>query len=66
MPILQCNMGKKQEITQFTQNPQFFNSGDKIKIRVSVNSSLLSFTHVNDFGEYFPDVDLSPPERLIN
>ena len=45
---------------------QFFNSGDKIKIRVSVNSSPLSFTHVNDFGEYFPDVDLSPPERLIN
>ena len=41
----------------------FFLSGDTIKIRVSENSSPLSLTHVDDFGKYFPDVDLSPPER---
>ena len=41
----------------------FFVSGGTIKIRVSENSFPLSLTHVDDFGKYFPDVDLSPPER---
>ena len=64
MSILQGHIGKKQEIKQFMQNPEFFFiSGDTIKIRVSENSSLLSLTHVHDFGKYFPDIDLSPTER---
>ena len=41
----------------------FYISGDTIKIKVSENSSPLSITHVDDFGKYFPDIDLSPPER---
>ena len=60
MPILQGDKGKKQEITQFWQNPYFFISDDTIKIRVSENSSPLSLTHGEDFAKYFPDVDLSP------
>ena len=38
-------------------------SDDAIKIKVNENSSPLSITHVDDFGIYFPDVDLSPLER---
>ena len=34
-----------------------------MKILVSENSSQLSLTHVDDFGKYSRDVDLSPPER---
>ena len=34
-----------------------------IKIGVSENSSLLSLTHVVNFGKHFRDVDLSPLER---
>ena len=61
MPILQGDMGKKQEITQFRQIHSFFISSDTIKIRVNENSSPLSLTHVEDFKKYFPDVDLSTP-----
>ena len=43
----------------------FFISGDKIKIKVSENSLPLSISHVDDFGKYFPDIDLSPPERSV-
>ena len=43
----------------------FFISGDTIKIKVSENSLPLSITHVDDFGKYFPDIDLSPPERSV-
>ena len=50
MSILQVNMSKKQEITQFRQNPGFF-SGDKIKSRVIVISSSLSLTRVDNFGK---------------
>ena len=41
----------------------FYISGDAIKIKVNENSSPLSITHVDDFGKYFPDVDLSSLER---
>ena len=41
----------------------FFFSGDRIKLRVTENNSLLFLTHVEDFGKYFPDIDLSPPKR---
>ena len=62
--ILKGNMNKTQEITQFMQNLVFFFiSGDTMKISVSENSSPLSLTHVDDFGKYSRDVDLSPPER---
>ena len=43
----------------------FFISGDTIKIKVSENSLPLSITHVDDFGKYFLDVELSPSGRSI-
>ena len=38
-------------------------SSDISKIKFSENSPQLSITHVDDFGKYFPEVDLSPPEH---
>ena len=46
-------------------NSFFFISGDTIKIRVGENSLHLSITHVDDSRKYFPDIDLSPPERSV-
>ena len=40
----------------------FFISGDTIKIKVNENSLPLSVTHIDDFGKYFPNIDLSPLE----
>ena len=31
-----------------------------------MNSPPMSVTQVDDFGNYFPDVDLSPPSRSMN
>ena len=45
------------------KNLNFYISGDTIKIKVSENSSPLSITHVDDFGKYFPDINLSLLER---
>ena len=42
----------------------FFISGDTVKIKINESIPLLLLmllTHVNNFGDYFPDVDLSPP-----
>ena len=44
----------------------FFISCDTIKITVTEKSSSLFLTHVDDFGKYFPDVDLLPPEQLLS
>ena len=41
----------------------FFISGDTIKIKINKNSLPLSVTNADDFGNYFLDVDLSPPSR---
>ena len=43
----------------------FFISGGTIKIKVKENSLPLSITHVDDFGKYFPDIDLLPPECSV-
>ena len=39
--------------------------GNTVKIKVSENSLPLSITHADDFGKYFLDIDLSPPERSV-
>ena len=41
----------------------FYISDDAIKIKVNESSSPLFIVHAHDFRKYFPDVDLSPPER---
>ena len=44
-------------------NSFFFISGDTVKIKINESSALLLVTHVNDFGNYFPGVDLLPPSH---
>ena len=46
---------KSKKLHSLDKIHSFFISGDTIKIRVNKNSTLLSFTHVDDFGKYFPD-----------
>ena len=41
----------------------FFISSDTVKTKINESCSSLPVTHVDDFGNYFPDIDLSPPPR---
>ena len=64
MSILQGKYGQKaRNYIAEAKCIVFFNLGDTVKVRVSENSSPLSLTHAEDFGKYFPDIDLSPPKR---
>ena len=38
----------------------FFISGDTVKIKINESSAPLPVSCVDDFGNYFPDVDISP------
>ena len=40
-------------------------SGGTVKIQISENSLPLAITHVNDFKEHFPDVNLAPPSESL-
>ena len=62
-PYYKVIWAKSKKLHSLGKIYSFFISSNTIKIRVSENSSLLSLTHVEDFGKYFPDVDLSPPKR---
>ena len=64
MPILLVIWAKNKKLHSFGKILSFFISGDTIKIMVNENSSLLSLTHIEDFGKNFPDVDLSPPDHM--
>ena len=54
---------KSKKLHSLSKIHKFCLFSDTIKIKVNENSSLLSITHVDDFGKHFPDVDLSPPSR---
>ena len=56
---------KSKKIHSLVKINSFFILGDTIKINVSENSLPLSITHVDDFGKYFRDIDLSPPEPSV-
>ena len=43
----------------------FYVSGGTVKIKISENSLPLPITHVNDFKEHFPDVNLAPPSEPL-
>ena len=43
----------------------FYVSGGTVKIKISENSLPLPITHVNDFKEHFPDVNLAPPSESL-
>ena len=62
-PYYKVLWSKSKKLHSLGKIFSFYISGDTIKIKVSENSSLLSITHVNDFGKYFPDIDLLPSER---
>ena len=40
-----------------------FVSGDTVKIKINESKAPLPVTHVDDFENYYPDVDLSLPSR---
>ena len=40
-------------------------SGGTVKIKIRKNSLPLPITHVNDFKEHFPDVNLAPPSESL-
>ena len=60
-PYYKVLWSKSKKLHNLGQIHSFFISGDTVKIKISENSALMSVTHVDDFGNYFPDVDLSPP-----
>ena len=43
----------------------FYVSGGTVKIKISENSLPLPITHVNDFKEHCPDVNLAPPSESL-
>ena len=60
-PYYKVLWSKSKKLHNLGQIHSFFISGDTVKIKISENSALMPVTHVDDFGNYFPDVDLSPP-----
>ena len=60
-PYYKVLWSKSKKLHNLSQIHSFFISGDTVKIKINENSALMSVTHVDDFGNYFPDVDLSPP-----
>ena len=66
-PYYNVLWSKSKKLHSLGKINSFFISGDTIKIKVSENSLPLAITHVDDFGKYFPDIDLSPPDpRNLN
>ena len=64
-PCCKVIWSKSKKLHSLGKINSFFISGDTINIKVSENSLPLSITHVDDFGKYFPDIDLSPSERSV-
>ena len=62
-PYYKVLWSKSKKLHSLGKIFSFYISGDTIKIKVSETSSPLSITHADDFGKYFLDIDLSPPER---
>ena len=62
-PCYKVIWSKRKKLHSLGKINSLFISGDTIKIK---DISLpLSITHVGDFGKYFPDIDLWPPERSV-
>lgn len=67
-PYCKVTWIKNKKLHGLSKIHNIFFSVDRVKIRISENRSPVSGTHVDDFRNYFLDVDLSPPERsdLLN
>ena len=63
-PCYKVLWSKSKKLHSLGKIFSFYISGNAIKIKVNENSSPLSITHVDVFGRYFLDVDLSPPESF--
>ena len=62
-PYYKVLWSKSKKLLNLVKNHVFFISGETVKIRINESSPPLRVTHVDDFGNYFPDVDLSPSSR---
>ena len=56
---------KAKRLHSFKRISFFYVSGGTIKIKINGNSSLLLITHVNDFKEHFPNVNVAPPSESL-
>ena len=52
---------KAKHLHSLRRISSFYVSGGTVKIKISENGLPLPITHVNDFKEHFPDVNLAPP-----
>ena len=62
-PCYKVLWSKSKKLHNLDKIHNFFISGDTVKIKINESSAPLPVTHVDDFGNYFPDVDLSPHSR---
>ena len=56
---------KAKRLHSLKRISSFYVSGGTVKIKISENSLPLPITHVNDFKEHFPDVNLAPPSKSL-
>ena len=59
-PYYKMLWSKSKKLHSLSKIHSFFIFVRTINSKVNEKSSLLSITHVDDFGRHFPDVDLSP------
>ena len=52
---------KAKRLLSLIRISSFYMSGGTVKTKISEKSLPLPITHVNDFKEHFPDVNLAPP-----
>ena len=56
---------KAKRLHSFKRISSFYVSGGTVKIKISENSLPLPITHVSDFKEHFPAVNLAPPSESL-
>ena len=56
---------KAKRLHSLKRISSFYVSEGTVKIKISENSLPLPITHVNDFKEHFPDVNLAPPSKSL-
>ena len=60
-PYYKVLWSKSKKLHNLGKIHSFLISGKTVKIKINESSAPLPVTHVDGFGNYFPDVDLSPP-----
>ena len=56
---------KAKRLHSLKRISSFYVSGGTVKIKISENSLPTPITHVNNFKEHFPDVNLAPPSESL-